>query len=337
MAPANVETMFYYGKEPWHRIGTKLDNPATAAEAISAAGLDWNVEKVRTFFEKTTERYDPLSREMVQDKTLVEFEDRKTIVRTDKWTPFDVRSNRYTPFQNTEKFEFFDDIVGTGQAIYHTAGSLDGGAVTWILAKLPGDLKLQDDEILEKYILLADSYNGTASFSMKPTSVRVVCQNTLSIALGRETDKLFRARHTGDWRTKANEAREILGLQEAYFQMLLRGAAAMGNTPMKEEEVEPFLISIFEPNDVENIKTVTRNQMDRVQALFYDGIKTSGENRWDMMNAVSQWVDHEKGGKTMLDQTLAQDKRVKSAMFNGSGYAMKQNAWNILVPAGALD
>jgi len=328
MAPANVDTMMYYGKTPWHRIGTELDRPATAEEAIAAAQMDWEVSKQPCFY------YD------LQRQEYVEYEDKKVLMRMDNWTPFDVRSNRYTPFQNAEKFSFFDEVIGAGQAIYHTAGSLAGGAVTWILAKLPSELKLADNEVLEKYILLADSYNGTASFTMKPTSVRVVCQNTLSIALGdNEMTRMFRARHTGDWKTKANEARKVMGLQEAYFAMLMLGANAMGNTTLTEAEVEPFLVRIFGQEEMpENINKTTRNQMDRVkEILYHDGIQIAGDNRWDLLQSVTQYVDHERGGKTNPNLTQAQEDRMRSSMFGGSGQQMKQKAWDILLPEGVLE
>ena len=206
--------------------------------------------------------------------------------------------------------------------IYHTAGSLGGGARVWILAKLPGDLKLSNSEVIEKYILLCNSHDGSLAVTMKPTSIRVVCQNTLSVAMGRETDKLFRAIHTTNVMDRVNQAREALGLQEAYFEMMMRGIERLADTRMKEAEVEPFLVKLFDQEEnPQNISTKMRNNMDKVASLFYGGTATFGETRWDMLNAVTEYTDHWRGSND--------EKRLDAAWF-GSGKILKQQAWNML-------
>jgi hypothetical protein len=104
------DEMFYTGKTPWHGLGTKLDGPATAAEAIAAASLDWTVDTVPVYLDGG-----------------VEIPGKKAVVRTDTGLVMNVMSDRYTPLQNVDAFAFFDAVVGAGEAIYHTAGSLQGG------------------------------------------------------------------------------------------------------------------------------------------------------------------------------------------------------------------
>ena len=117
--------MMYVGRTPWHGLGTQLDGPPTAAEAIAAASLDWTVEMVPVYLDGG-----------------IEIPGKRAAVRTDTGLVMNVMSDRYTPLQNVDAFAFFDAVVGAGEAIYHTAGSLQGGRKVWALARLPGDLKV---------------------------------------------------------------------------------------------------------------------------------------------------------------------------------------------------
>ena len=220
------DEMFYTGKTPWHGLGTKLDGPATAAEAIAAASLDWTVEMMPVYLGGS-----------------VEIPGKKAVVRGNNGLVMNVMSDRYTPLQNVDAFAFFDAVVGAGEAIYHTAGSLQGGRKVWALAKLPGDIKITGDDMLEKYVLLANSHDGSLAVTMQLTAVRVVCSNTISVALG--SGQKFRALHTPNVSQKANEAREFLGLTEPYFENLMAGINQMVNTKMKEPQVEEMVFKIF--------------------------------------------------------------------------------------------
>ena len=185
--PANItvnngvaEMMTADGRDAWHGLGARLSQVATAQEAIEAANMGWEVGMREVFIQTPSGQF-------------MEVTDKKAVTRLDNGKVFGIFSNQYTPLQNRDAFTFFDSVVGAGEAIYHTAGTLAGGSRIWILAKLPGDLKLSDTDVLERYILLANSHDGSLAVTMKPTTVRVVCNNTLSVALGGETNKLFRA------------------------------------------------------------------------------------------------------------------------------------------------
>ena len=323
------DKMMYTGSVPWHRIGVHVDAPQTSREAMILGGCDFAVEMHEVFH--------------ATPSGMVAIPNRKAPVRMDTWEVLGnaVHSDQYRPNQPSQSFKLFDAVIAQGQAIYETVGTLDGGARLWILAKLPDSLKI-GSEILDKYILLTDSFDGSTALMMKPTTVRVVCHNTLQIALNTDTNRMFRHIHKGNLMDRAVEAREILGLEDAYFQMMLRGIDAMANTKVTEEEIEPMLLKIFTPDQViaegGAIGPVYRNQMDRVTDLFRgdeDSIAIYGDNRWDMMNAVTQFTDWEKGYQTLKNETEAQAKRIKSAWL-GEGSALKQRAWDVLVPEGAI-
>ena len=144
-------SMMYVGKEPWHGLGTKLSKPATSAEAIKAAHLDWDVT------------LKPVA--AVDGYREYPIKNRFAIVPCDGWGTtdcpvFGLVGRGYTPLQNREAFAFFDPIAGKDAAIYHTAGALGRGERIWILAKLPGHICVAGDDITEKFLLLSNSHEG---------------------------------------------------------------------------------------------------------------------------------------------------------------------------------
>ena len=317
--------MFYVGKTPWHGLGTKLDGPATAAEAIEAAGLDWTVEMLPVYLDGG-----------------VEIPGKKAAVRTDIGSVFNVMSDHYTPLQNAEAFAFFDAVVGAGEAIYHTAGSLKGGRKVWALAKLPGSIKVAGDDVLEKYVLLANAHDGSMAVTMQLTAVRVVCSNTMSLALG--SGKKFRALHTSGVINKAVEAREFLGLTEAYFENLMAGVNRLTETKMAEEQVDDLVFKIFGLDETKAIYEqhfLPRHAAETVKDLFHTGIgndlKGVKGTAWAAYNAVTEYVDHVQPQGVRLDTARSIEgdlgsKRLDSAWF-GNGAKIKQAAWDALSAA----
>ena len=314
--------MMYVGKTPWHGLGTRLDGPATAAEAIAAAALDWTVEMLPVYLGGG-----------------VEIPGKKAAVRADTGLVMNVMSDRYTPLQNVEAFQFFDAVVGAGEAIYHTAGSLKGGRKVWTLAKLPGDFKVAGKDVLEKYVLLANSHDTSLAVTMQLTAVRVVCSNTMSVAL--ESGDKFRAIHTPNVINKAIEAREFLGLTDAYFENLMAGVNRLAETKMGESQVENLVFKIFGLDETKAINEqhfLPRHAAATVKELFHTGIgnemKGVKGTAWAAYNAVTEYVDHVRPQGVRLEtagSTAGElcGKRLESAWF-GNGAKIKQSAWDIL-------
>jgi len=193
--------MFYTGEAPWHRMGTAVEHALTSADAVTTANMDWNVITSPVLYRS------PLT------GVLQEVPNRVAVIREDTGEVFTLASDRYTPLPNRKAFEFFDSVVGAGQAIYHTAGTIKGGRKFWILAKLDGELKVTNDDVLHKYILLGSSHDASMPLSMMFTTVRVVCDNTFSLALNQNTNEnglRFTAKHTPNISQKAVSARNTL-------------------------------------------------------------------------------------------------------------------------------
>ncbi len=191
-------SMMYVGEEPWHGLGTKLESPASAAEAIEAAKLDWEVTKVPLYAASGRRRVALKNRFAVVRKDLLDKKQCKAL---------GIVGSQYTPLQNREAFSFFDPIVGEKAAVYHTAGVLGNGERIWILAKLPEDIRVTDDDITNKFLLLSNSHDGTSAVQVKFTPIRVVCQNTLTQALKR--GPTVWVAHTQNIHERLREAAEI--------------------------------------------------------------------------------------------------------------------------------
>ena len=236
--PANVESLFYHGEVPWHGLGTKLDNVATAEEAIVAARLDWEVKSMPLYVHNSKGR-------------MHQVEGLRAIQRRTDGKVLSVLSEDYQPVQNRDAFTFFDAVVGTHLAKYETAGSLDGGKRIWILAKVDGSISIKGDEI-HKYLLLCNGHDGKMAVKMFFTPIRVVCQNTLEAAGATRFSPdnkadMFYSRHTGGVMGRMDEARQVLGFSVDYFDQFAAMANYLAEQPFKAADMPKLLTSTFQP------------------------------------------------------------------------------------------
>ena len=326
-----ISSMANSPDSPWQGSsvfwGTSVEGAMTSEEATEMGSLDWEVAMKELFVQR-------------KDGQMIKVKDRLACVRRDAVVlpngdvdAFGVFSPQYSPLQNRDKFKFADGLVANGEAVFHSVGSLKGGAKTWMYLQLPSDLKVSDTDILERGILITDSYDGSSSLGISFMSTRKLCCNTLRGLVGRGGQ--FRGKHTRNLMGRINEAREVMGLEEAYSQMLMRGIELMAQEAMNKAQLDEFLTNLFGvEEDPEAVSARTRNQMDKVANLFYQGKGNHGETQWDALNAVTEFVDHHRGVSS--GSSAERDKNLNSAWF-GTGADLKTTAWNLLVPAGAVN
>ena len=302
-------SMMYVGQTPWHSLGTKLDKPATADEAIQAAHLDFTVEKYQL---KTTPN------DLSVDSHFA-------TVRTDTSEVLGVVGSRYEPIQNRDAFTTFDALVGEGEAIYHTAGALGKGERIWILAKLPDYIRVNGNDLVEKYLLLVNSHDGSSTVRVKLTPIRVVCENTLSLALSGAEQEVH-IRHTLNAKEKLKEAHEILGLTNKLYAQLDAIFNRMNETMVRGKTLTDYVEAVF-PNRLESQDNswMTKVRYKIVElAETGQGSEMAKGTLWGAYNAVTEYVDHYRGTKADDDQ------RLKSMWF-GSGERIKKNAFRSAV------
>lgn len=170
----NINSMAYYGEKPWHGLGQEVPGRATTAEMIVAAGLDWEVE-ARGARGATRDKRGRFSRYEIVRKPRPNMEEHEILLG--------VASRFYVPLQNREAFDFFDPVIGDNKAVFETAGALGQGECIWALAKMRDVIEIVRDDVCMRYLLLSNRHDGNGSVTVKFTSIRVVCQNTLMLAL----------------------------------------------------------------------------------------------------------------------------------------------------------
>lgn len=208
--PANVETMFSVRETPWHGLGRIIMDAPASREALELAGLDWQVE----------------SRNIYSDTGAMIPGYRANVRSTDD-AVLGVVSDRYRIVQNEEAFQFTDDLLGEG-VTYETAGSLQGGRKVWMLARLPRKYLIAGDQVVP-YLVIFNSHDGSSGVKVAMTPIRVVCQNTLNLALN-TAKRSWTARHTENVLLRVQDARETLQLDSnklyeniVYLEMRSRG------------------------------------------------------------------------------------------------------------------
>lgn len=197
---ALIETMFSVREKPWHGLVTIVMKAPASAEVLRLAGLDWNIvqEPIYTGFKEKVEGY----------KANVRDTDRKVL---------GVVSDRYKVVQNVDAFSFTDELLGKGVR-YETAGSLQNGKKVWLLARFPREYIIAGERI-SPYLVFSNTHDGSGSVKVAVTPVRVVCNNTLNLALD-TARRSFSMIHTGNIQDKIQEAKDTLFMAEEYMDCL---------------------------------------------------------------------------------------------------------------------
>lgn len=275
---ANVETMFYTRVTPWHGLGTRVESAVCSAEALKVSGLDWNViqQPIMTSSGATIPGYKANIRD-TDDKIL------------------GVVSDRYRVVQNSEAFAFTDALLGEGVK-YETAGSLQEGKKIWLLAKLP-DKYIIEGEQIEPYLVFSSSHDGSGAIKVAMTPVRVVCQNTLNIALS-TAKRIWSTVHVGDLATKMDEAHNTLLLAEKYMGRLGTEFSRLSKIKLTDSKVMEYIEMLLpmddQPTDTHR-KNIARIRED-LKMRYFDApdLKHIGKNAYRFINAVSDFATHAK-------------------------------------------
>jgi len=236
MMPANIGEMFYYGEVPWHRLGNKVESPLTVEEALQEGGLQWDVECVPL----QTAESNPSPVDM-----------RMAIARKDK-KPGDrqrvlgVAHKQFKPLQNEQGARIFDAVFGRGKSVYHTGGYLGSGEVVWLLAKLPVEMHVNKEDKIQPYALYTNSHNGSIAINVRLTTVRVVCQNTLSLALGERVDGgYFKHAHQGNYENLQQEIESVFSKTLEAIRNLEQCFKQMLDSKFQPDEMDEYVDELF--------------------------------------------------------------------------------------------
>lgn len=273
---ANVESMFYVRETPWHGLGTRVWDALDSGEALEKAGLDWKVIQKPIY---------------TGDSHLVK--GYKANVRDRDNRVLGVVTDRYKVVQNEEAFAFTDALLGMGVR-YETAGSLQDGRRTWILAKLPEEYIITGEQI-SPYLVFVNSHDGSGAIKAVLTPIRVVCQNTLNLAL-KTTKRSWSAIHTGDICSKMKEAEESLSLAKKYMASLGKEIEDLQRERLTDKQIREFIEILIpeEPGAAEQQKKNVRKLREDMACRYFDApdLKHVGKNAYRFVNAVSDFATH---------------------------------------------
>ena len=274
---AEVETMMFVGRErPWHSLGTMVEEAPDSREALIAAGLDWDVVQRPVFTQDGVKVPGYFANVRQQDGSIL-----------------GVVTSRYKVVQNRDAFAFTDALLGDGVR-YETAGSLMGGRKTWILAKLPTRYIIQGEQILP-YLVFSNTHDGSGAIKIAMTPIRVVCNNTLNLALD-TANRSWSIHHTGDIAAKLEDARETLFMAEDYMNELGKGFEDLSRKRLTDAAVDEFikeLLPIADDASETTEKNILRLRKD-VATRYFDAPDLQGlrKNGYRFINAVSDFATH---------------------------------------------
>lgn len=308
---------FFARKPAWHGLGTVLDHAPNSAEAIVAAHLDWDVVKQPLF--TAMDSFGMVGLKGVDNWF--------ANVRSDTNEVLGVVSDKYKIVQNREAFSFLDSLCQDGLIQYESAGALRGGKTVWLLARMPSVDEIAPGDVTQRYILFSTSHDGSQAIHAIPTSVRVVCANTLRVATA--TDTGFS--HTGNVARKMEVARRYLSQFDEKFTLFRDNARLLVDAKVTGSAAEEYLKTLFpEIDSLEKKRQVTLRQrrIDQIRSNLSSPTNTIGGIKgtwWALFNAVTEQTDHQ--GKTVKD--LAQQESRMLSALDGSAADFKAKAFEL--------
>ncbi|ATA57647.1 hypothetical protein CKY39_07845 [Variovorax boronicumulans] len=316
-----IEQMAFVGDTPWHRLGHHLPPKQPLEVWAQQAGMDWTIQEtpVRYMASDSTENCGEL-------QILESFSEQKVLYRSDTRAALSVVSSRYQIVQPRAVLEFYRDLTEIGGYEMETAGVLKGGRKVWALARTGKQAVLKGSDTVNGYLLLATSCDGTLATSVTPTTVRVVCNNTLAIALD-STSNVIRVPHSTSF--DADAVKRQLGIAIGQWDEFMYRMKTLAGRKVKAHEarqyIERVLYGLSEPNQPADAPPMPPRAWAARKVLeLYEGKGRGAElaaargTTWGLLSAMTEFVDHERRARS-------REYRLDSAWF-GQGAALKQRA-----------
>ena len=303
----------YVGETPWHKLGERLPEKQPIEVWLKAARLEWALKKLPVQY--------------LVNGSLKTMDDRFALVRSDTDAALSVVSGDYNIVQPKEVLEFYRDLVSSYGYTLETAGALNGGRKVWALARTGRTATVDPEgkDGIAAYVLLATSCDKTLATTAAFTSIRVVCQNTLSFAIEDIKDnqrKRVKVPHTV--RFDAAKVKTELGLIDKAWEVFINTVRKMAAQKLKDAEASSFFNTLLSQKDGAPLTVKAQRERDTMMSLFGaapgQDLATAKGTLWGALNAVTYYADHVRTGAT--------GDRLDSAWF-GSGNALKDKAWAV--------
>ncbi|ELY20713.1 Hypothetical phage/plasmid-related protein [Vreelandella titanicae BH1] len=309
-----VEQMAYVGATPWHGLGQQLSRQQPLEVWQQQAGMNWHIEEAPVRF---------IAEGASHLGSIHSFPEQKVLYRSDTKAPLSVVSQRYKVVQPEEILEFYRDLTEYAGYELETAGVLKGGRKFWALARSGLSTSLKGQDEVNDYLLLATSCDGTLATMATPTTVRVVCNNTLQIAVD-GTSQAVKVPHRSEFDPRALKSQ--LGISVSQWNDFMYRMKALAERKIDHREAQQYFQSVLcgidkpieDPSKLPNYRA-----LNKVQKLYHgegrgSHLDTAKDTAWGLLNAVTEYVDHDKRARS-------NDTRLDSAWF-GQGAQLKQEA-----------
>jgi phage/plasmid-like protein (TIGR03299 family) len=315
------DSMAFVGELPWHGLGNALDPDMPLEIWMKKAHMDWTVER-------SPVRYNlPLG---FRDSMIsIQMDNRHVLYRSDNMAPLSVVSNRFKIVQPEEILEFYRDLVDQHDFKMETAGTLDEGRRVWALAKTGKDCRIMGQDKIEGYLLLMTAYDASLATTAKFTTVRVVCNNTLEMAVDStmqdKAGRFLQVKVPHGANFDATKVKFDLGLVNEVWSKMVDRVYQMASQRVSMDAAIKFFATLYQSNYMEKpvIEEVNMPKVDTLIQAYIDGpgatYASSKGTIWGLMNAVSYMTDHEHNARNA-------NNRFKYATMAG-GAALKRKAW----------
>ena len=311
-----VQTMAYVGQEPWHGLGNRLSPNQPLEVWAQQAGMNWTVEAADVRYVAGSDNVGSIH----------VFPDQKVLYRSDTKAPLSVVSKRFQVVQPSEVLEFYRDLTEAGGFELETAGVLKDGKKLWALARTGQSACLRGRDRINGYLLLATACDGTLATTAQFTSVRVVCNNTLTIALDNSSGAV-KVGHRSKF--DADAVKRQLGIQVSAWDGFMARMKALSERKVSDAAAEAYLKRVLtysvNPGAEGQAVAVNDRALRAVQTLYNGqgkGAEMASANgtAWGLVNSITEYIDHHRRARS-------DDHRLDAAWF-GAGAAIKQKAWD---------
>ena len=328
-----IEQIAYVGETPWHGLGNQLSPNQPLEVWAQQAGMDWRIESSNVSYMAQNERGQSI---------IMPFEEQRVLYRSDTHAPLSVVSQRYQEVQPKEILEFYRDLTEQSGCELETAGVLKGGKKFWALARTGQSTALKSKDVSNGYILLATACDGTLATTAQFTSIRVVCNNTLAIALRGQSNSAGVVKVPHSTKFDAEKVKQQLGISVRAWDEHMYEMKQLTQRKVSQQEARAYFDAVFNNSTMsisdpeENIIQFYRNVAQQVQekkpepngramnkALeMFNGqgrgadLSSAKDTAYGLLCSITEFVDHER-------RAMSTDHRLDSAWF-GAGAGVKQ-------------
>lgn len=329
-----VEQMAYVGETPWHDLGNQLSPNQPLEVWAKQSGMDWRIESSDVSYMAQNERGQSI---------IMPFEEQRVLYRSDTHAPLSVVSQRYQEVQPKEILEFYRDLTEQSGFELETAGVLKGGKKFWALARTGQSTALKGKDVSNGYILLASACDGTLATTAQFTSIRVVCNNTLAIALKGATASSGVVKVPHSTKFDAEKVKQQLGISVRAWDEHMYEMKQLSQRKVSQQEAKAYFDAVFnnstmsindpEENIIQFYRQVASNPSQQnktepngramTKALdMFNGqgrgadLSSAKDTAYGLLCSITEFVDHER-------RAMSTDHRLDSAWF-GAGAGLKQ-------------